>query len=162
MAYYLNVSPTGLVNLTKKEDIPHTRNGKEYSYELHHVLGHLDPSNVMRGLSYPRFEFPGGTNYLLHAVGSEFYKIGYSASSLSKRLTQLQCGCPYDLTVRATRPGTFRDEKHLQYYFAKFRLHGRSEWFQIRSHWSKVVRAFLDFAGQDEYEGELIGGLYGR
>lgn len=64
--------------------------------------------------------------YLIHAVGSDFYKIGY-AVNVKRRMAALQTGCPYILKLLSSREGTMANELALQNHFKQF--HFRGEWF---------------------------------
>jgi hypothetical protein len=139
-----------------REGIPHIQDERGLWFCFQDVIDHLDPRNRLRGVEIPRKEFDGGTVYLLHAEGSYFYKIGYSANNLAGRLRQLQSGCPFELRIRATRPGTMRDERNMHSYFSPFRVDGRTEWFEFKNcHWSSVVPEFLAYDGGYDYRGNL-------
>ncbi len=54
-------------------------------------------------------------------------KIGYTTYLITERLNTLQVGCPVELKLLLTVPGTERLEKALHQKFAAFRIRG--EWF---------------------------------
>lgn len=83
-----------------------------------------------------------GTIYAMRAGDGPYVKIGY-AGSLQRRLNNLQIGCPEDLRVIWTTPGTVADEKLLHHRFESRRRRG--EWF--------------DFAGMSD--AEVVGALNG-
>lgn len=65
----------------------------------------------------------------IYVVGfADYVKIGYTTSNLKRRLSTLATGCPEDVRVLLSFPGTIRDEESLHKRFAKHRL--RREWFQ--------------------------------
>jgi hypothetical protein len=53
-------------------------------------------------------------------------KIGY-ATSIQRRLNNLRCSCPYELTLIHFQPGSPKDEKAFHEAFDYLRLRG--EWF---------------------------------
>lgn len=62
--------------------------------------------------------------YLLHAEGTDLYKIG-KAVDVDKRIANLQTSSPHKLTLFAVVEGTRERDLHARY--KQFRRHG--EWF---------------------------------
>jgi hypothetical protein len=71
---------------------------------------------------------PTGFVYVIHAVGTNRIKIGYSADP-EKRLAQLQTGSPYELKLLAQWPGTAEVEQRIHQRLAQYRCGG--EWFSV-------------------------------
>lgn len=69
----------------------------------------------------------------------EFVKIG-TATDAAKRLTELQTGCPYELSLAKTIPGSIKEEQHLHGRFAHLRSRPSGEWF----HYRDDLRAFVE------------------
>lgn len=68
--------------------------------------------------------------YLIHAIGSDFYKIG-SAKDVRKRLCNLQTACPFALKLLSTRDGDIPSEQAIHSHLKAF--HVRGEWFLFAS-----------------------------
>jgi hypothetical protein len=68
--------------------------------------------------------------YLVHALESDFYKIGF-ATDVKKRLAALRTACPFALKLLATRDGTIGIEQSIHAHLRKH--HVRGEWFQFAS-----------------------------
>jgi hypothetical protein len=73
--------------------------------------------------------FDRGYVYLIHAVGTNFYKIGKSIHP-DKRLTQISPKMPFECELIATRKSLFvtEAEKHYHGWLHSFRANG--EWFE--------------------------------
>lgn len=65
-------------------------------------------------------------------------KIGYSNNNIEKRLDQLQCACPFNLTLLKTMRGGTKQEKLIHKHFAEFKVRG--EWFVL----SDEIQKFID------------------
>ena len=70
-----------------------------------------------------------GTIYLLQAVGTSRYKIGY-ATNVEKRIKVLQTASPFPLWCIKAVPGTLKDEALLHSMYRSQRVCG--EWFEFR------------------------------
>lgn len=68
-----------------------------------------------------------GIVYLIHALDSDFYKIGWSLKNPQKRLESMQTGCPYELHLAKMFRGSQSDEYELHMLFVENRYRG--EWF---------------------------------
>ncbi len=68
-----------------------------------------------------------GLVYLLWAVGTDRFKIGYTARAVGQRAWAIEAASPYPLKILASMPGRVRDEKDLQHDFRQHRSH--REWF---------------------------------
>lgn len=84
-----------------------------------------------------------GTVYLIHAVGSDFYKIGWTSGSVSERVKSLQCGCPFSLCVVARMPGDRSVERDLHERLREARVHG--EWFTLT--FDQMFNLFQEMGG---------------
>ena len=73
--------------------------------------------------------------YFLRAVGTNFVKVGFTATPVEARLNGLQTGCPFELQVEAVIPGTLQHEQQLLAFLRRNRLqaHVRGEWFSLSS-----------------------------
>lgn len=69
-----------------------------------------------------------GFVYVIHAVGTNRIKIGYSVDP-EKRLAQLQTGSPYELRLLAKWPGTIEAEQRAHQCLTQYRCGG--EWFSV-------------------------------
>lgn len=76
-----------------------------------------------------RYQANQGYVYLIHAVGTDRYKIGRSVNPVA-RLEQLKGQAPYPLVIVNDfwTPDAIADEKQLHKTFASNRVHG--EWFE--------------------------------
>lgn len=79
-------------------------------------------------------------------------KIGYSKNP-HKRLSELQTGHPYELTVRKTLTGTLADEKRLHKLLSDFNCSG--EWFLFDYHTVSVLNAVLRSGDIAKAEAEI-------
>lgn len=75
--------------------------------------------------------------YFIEAVGSGAVKIGYTDAEPAERLRQLQTGCPLELRLLASSPGTENDEADLHQQFQHLRIRG--EWFKIDDELRSVI-----------------------
>jgi len=66
--------------------------------------------------------------YLLHAEGTNRYKIGWS-KCVNSRVDTLQTGCPYPINVIIVMDSTEDGERWLHRRFAQYRVCG--EWFEL-------------------------------
>ena len=71
-----------------------------------------------------------GSVYLLRAIGTDRYKIGY-ATNIEKRVKSISTGCPFPLRVVASRRGAPEHEYWLHHKLARWRVH--LEWFEYRN-----------------------------
>lgn len=78
----------------------------------------------------------GGETYVIHAVETQFVKIG-QARSVQRRLSELLVGCPYNLRLLKTFKPHEWTEAELHEKFAG--AHVRGEWFWL----SQDVRDLL-------------------
>ena len=95
---------------------------------------------------YAKFLFRSASSatevYLIHAVETDFYKIGI-ALDISSRLSKLQVGCPFELVVIWSKSfvDAGKTEKLLHLTFKDCRVRG--EWFKLRSEDLEVVKRLL-------------------
>jgi hypothetical protein len=95
----------------------------------------LSAATVDNPRNFPRLQSgcispPCGFIYLIHAVGSNRYKIGL-ASDIPKRMSQLSKQSAFPLALIASHPSNNmpRDEGNWHKVFEKQRVHG--EWFEL-------------------------------
>ena len=88
--------------------------------------------------------------YLIHAVGTDRYKIGYTQYTAVDRIKSgLQTGCPYPLAIISIRDGDQTDENELHVYFHDF--HKIGEWFAFND--IQAIKSTFDrfvFSQSDE------------
>lgn len=72
-----------------------------------------------------------GYVYLVHCVGTDLYKIGRSKVDYYARLSSLQTGCPYELSmIHAVHCDAYgKLERLLHHTFKDKRVRG--EWFEL-------------------------------
>lgn len=71
----------------------------------------------------------GGFVYFAEAVGTDRIKIGWSRHHPSKRLVELQTGCPFPIRLLSFFPGFPEDERRLHVALATSRVSPSIEWF---------------------------------
>ncbi len=82
-----------------------------------------------------------GFIYLIHAVGSDRYKIGLTTRSVQARLAELnssQSPYPLELIDWFETPNVTEDEKHFHDKYSAYRVHG--EWFEFDQKTLKQIR----------------------
>lgn len=89
--------------------------------------------------------------YFIEAKGAGAVKIGWAAANLQKRVQQLQCGCPIELDVVGTVPGTRRMEHRLHLEMVGYNVRG--EWFEAEA--AKAVYTRILDVGYDVTVAEL-------
>lgn len=103
-------------------------------------LGHCSKLRRRRTAAKRAGDFPG---YLYLIACHEYVKIGLSANA-NLRLSSLQTGCPYELTLlakwRCKHPG--HQEERLHAFFSRF--HHRGEWFKVPQDILSVVSKLPD------------------
>jgi hypothetical protein len=67
--------------------------------------------------------------YLLWAVGTQLFKVGYTHASVDQRAAAIMAMSPIPLRIIAERPGGRADELALHVALRQYRQHG--EWFQL-------------------------------
>lgn len=83
--------------------------------------------------------YEAGLVYVVEATGTDRVKIGWTSGDMAVRLKALQSGAPFPLVVRATTPGTLRDERAAHRRLAADRVAGTNEWF----HRTPAVEVFI-------------------
>lgn len=80
--------------------------------------------------------------YLIHAVGTDRYKIGVTTKSIQKRLHSLQTGSPYVLRCLATIESREAHilESRLHHRFKNYRVQG--EWFKFDENTPGIEETF--------------------
>lgn len=81
-----------------------------------------------------------GFIYLVHATGTNRYKIGLAAD-ISKRMSQLSKQSAFPLALITSHPSDDmpRDEEHWHKFFEKQRVHG--EWFELSDEQVLIFRS---------------------
>jgi len=80
-----------------------------------------------------------GKVYFLEAVGARRIKIGWTAGDVARRISNLFCGCPFDLRCLGWINAHRREERLTHDRFAHLLAKGGSEWF----HDAPELRAFI-------------------
>ena len=88
---------------------------------------------------------PLGMVYLMWAEGTDFYKIGFTRHSPSKRLEQVRTNCPFRVQLVGTTPARMMDEQNLHFYLSGCRLNG--EWFVVREEIRRALCEWVDARG---------------
>lgn len=83
-----------------------------------------------------------GIVYLVHASGTNLYKIGMTINNVQKRVSELQTGSPHELKCIAALQS---DEAHvmesrLHHRFKNYRVRG--EWFEFDEHTPGIEETF--------------------
>lgn len=76
-----------------------------------------------------KIPFDPGYVYLIHAVGTNFYKIGKSVTP-NKRLTQISPKMPFECELIATRQSLFVSEAEKDYHSWLHDKRANGEWFE--------------------------------
>ncbi len=76
--------------------------------------------------------------YAIRAIGTEYIKIGL-ANGPQHRLSNLQCGCPFELALEAQADWPDTEERKLHAYLTKAGYHFRREWFKDGPALSRLV-----------------------
>lgn len=79
-------------------------------------------------VTYP---FTKGTIYAIEAIGSGRVKIGWTRTTVERRLRDLQTGCPFPLRVLATTTGLQRDEWKIHRQLRPHLAVAGTEWFHL-------------------------------
>ncbi len=69
--------------------------------------------------------------YVLKAIGTQKWKVGYSLSDDMRRIRKLQTASPHKLEVYRTFDGDRCTEKRIHHQLSSFRLEGGREWFEV-------------------------------
>ena len=79
--------------------------------------------------------------YAIHAVGTEYVKIGVTAARKKLgRLSGLQTGCPFELVIVAQADWPHSVEREIHRHLKRHGLHVRGEWFKINDTTEEVLR----------------------
>ena len=108
-------------------------------------------ASLQRRLSTGAYSKPeNGYVYLVHCVGTDFYKIGISKISYEARLSTMQSGCPYELRLLKTAHSTrYKEvEKILHSKFRKFRVRG--EWFVFSQEQMEEIQSYVESNAQEQ------------
>ena len=91
--------------------------------------------------------------YLVHAIGTNRYKIGKTGGEPQRRLDSFQVGSPHLLEVIAAMD--WPDEAWWHWLFDPWRLHG--EWFELES---SHVLLFQEIASAKDIHRGSDGGIF--
>lgn len=105
-----------------------TKRSKPIACVKNGVLRKLYNENLSATPKFTQSDKGPGYVYFIGNLTHQYVKIGYSLNP-KKRLTGIQTGCPFPVTILATMPGSKRIETHLHDKFRKWRTVG--EWFYI-------------------------------
>ncbi len=79
--------------------------------------------------------------YVIKAMGTNFYKIGFTGGSVQQRYKAISANCPLELTIFCTMEGGHTTEKELHRKLMAF--HVRNEWFSLTT---DEVHSLLDMS----------------
>lgn len=77
--------------------------------------------------------------YAIHAVGTEYVKIGVSIWRKRSRLSELQCANPFELVIVAQADWPHYQERTIHRYLKLHGLHVRGEWFRNEGHTEALI-----------------------
>lgn len=83
---------------------------------------------------------PEGVVYLAQCGNSDYYKIGATNGILSKRIADLQAGCPYLLNVILViyHPHPYKPERMIHNFFVDKWIRG--EWYKLTNDDINIIR----------------------
>lgn len=100
-----------------------------------------------------------GYIYIIHAIGTEYYKIGLTRNHIEHRLRQLQTGCPHRL--EAVYSNKVDDVEGVEAYIhdvlSNYRTVG--EWFELPSLSTAIMaanKALSEYTEYNDIQGSLI------
>mgnify|MGYP001585986666 CR=1 FL=1 len=79
------------------------------------------------------------SDYVYFLKAGRFIKIGKTTGSPSARISQLQTGCPFHITLIAYIRGGIKEESQLHKRFKKYKTHG--EWFFLDGELSEFIES---------------------
>jgi len=87
-----------------------------------------------------------GYVYLIHCMGTDYYKFGSSKINPELRLNELQTGCPFELKlISYIYQNDYKEiEKYTHYKFRRYRIRG--EWYILTSNVLKEMINSLDIS----------------
>lgn len=86
-----------------------------------------------------------GKVYFVNAVGTDLFKVGFTAGDTRARIRSLQTACPYDLEVYDTiiHPDAQAIEREIHQKLSGY--HRRGEWFEVdRNVIDRVIAEYSD------------------
>lgn len=87
--------------------------------------------------------------YFIAAEPYDHVKIGWSLHQPTRRMKELQTGCPHELDLLAWAPASLEDERRLHRVFAPLRLRG--EWFRLDEKLGLLVTFLQDHCDEDRF-----------
>lgn len=78
------------------------------------------------GLNQPRVS----REFVYFLVAGPFVKIGKTTGVPGSRISELQTGCPYEITLAAHIDGGLKKEAELHRQFSEYRVRENGEWFK--------------------------------
>lgn len=79
--------------------------------------------------------------YVIHAEGTDFYKVGKSDGNGKLRIATLQTGCPHSLKLMAIADWPDSIEFRIHAFLTRKETHVRGEWFRASEHLSALISA---------------------
>lgn len=94
--------------------------------------------------------------YLINAVDTNLYKVGYTNKDVNFRMKALQTGCPYKLKLIHSVNGSVHHEKKIHEFWDHLRTNG--EWFEFKTEFVlEKIRSQMDSINvEQENNFELI------
>jgi hypothetical protein len=113
-----------------------TGTAKRDEAEVSLKLFRSDPEGFLKARKNSPWEHPmvahrprnKGIVYFIGCDAISRVKIGFAGDSIKRRMKELQCGSPVELSLLATAEGGLLQEQIYHLQFAEYRLHG--EWFE--------------------------------
>ena len=96
-----------------------------------------------------------GFVYLIHATGTDYYKIGVTRSHPRVRLSALQTGCPYGLVLTTAVPVMNMEEVEATIHNWIEHVRVRGEWFSLDDSLLLELRDILRIEA-NYYESKLV------
>jgi hypothetical protein len=91
-----------------------------------------------------------GYVYLVHCLGTEFYKIGMSKIDYEARLSTMQSGCPYELIlVDAIHSTRYKSMEIALHHMLKAKR-VRGEWFNLDESSLKEIKSYFNNNSQPQ------------
>ena len=85
--------------------------------------------------------------YLINQTGTDYYKIGYTSRPISKRLSEIQVGCPSAVRVHTTFETDVAQQVELAMHNRYSSKRSNGEWFILDS---EDIKDFLPTAKRFE------------
>lgn len=87
--------------------------------------------------------------YLIHAIGTDYYKIGRTSKTPEKRMRGMQTGCPHELEVVDSLKTEYAEEKEERLHARYSDKREQGEWFSLSD--EEVTEIREDFRGKRKH-----------